>query len=822
MASRESSQQRHEETAHPPQPRYEGIDTDAIEEELTDEFLDVEYDSSELLDDDLLFHEVESAAKDSDSGTEHQVVREKEQEAEDEEEDLETIDVLSAFGLTPGLSSLPGRNEESGKEVEAHHVEPEVVPSISRAPSPTWENYPQLLAPRTPPGKRVIITEDHPPANPKAVDNHRVSYGLTAASVYARLQPSLRQRNGTNGTRQKVVPRPYKKRPVTVTSTTELSAERPANPAPKEDSDQLEIDSDLMTDHQIVMDDEQVDQLDEFDSQDFAEGEEEEEEKHLEDNHDEEELFVEEQTEQNVLRANHTFHVIDKEKDRLLDQPQESLHEQEEQDDQLEEQEEKDEEKEENSQNVARPSPAISQISTTENETLKQKESTSADGPVDIKSLLRNAGPLSLSEILQQKGMSLADLLKGGGKIAPVIGTITTVQPSISKEQSTTPITTTTTTTTKPITTTKKTVTTTKKTVTTASLLDVIPTVKPISLRELLAAKNMSLQEIIQPSVETSTTDKNPTTKVAPTLKPGVKLPVPFNVGRAKGLAGLVAPSTARPEGEGSTTESSVPSSPPNQTVARKPPSDLTPMIFGGSRSAIEEATTTPEPMKMSTHKSIVIQSKRPYVASMNVGEYGTHLGRSFDEDEEENNGTGSISSNSIGSYGNQRPIATSRLTPPPPRKQRPVLNFNYNALSEEDEEGDETEATTLKPILTHFREEELIEDHPYFDLPVSVRNAIIVSSSIGGFCLLVFIVILIVFRIRQKTRIRLRHPAALLGLGGVIDTTGSNGSDSSGITTPVSHAASKSGYAKLPRRSSSLWGTLRRSVRQMETMHYS
>ena len=211
-------------------------------------------------------------------------------------------------------------------------------------------------------------------------------------------------------------------------------------------------------------------------------------------------------------------------------------------------------------------------------------------------------------------------------------------------------------------------------------------------------------------------------------------------------------------------------------------------------------------------------------MAGANVGEYGSHLGRSFEEDDEDedNNGTRPSSSNNlIASYGMQRPIATSRLTPAPPRKNRPVLNFNYNTLLEEEDEEDTKPSTTPSPILTHFNEEELIENDPYFDLPVSVRNAIIVSSTIGGFCLVVFLVILLVFRIRQKTRIRLRHPAALLGLAGMTDMSASNGSDSSGITTPTSHAASKSGYAKLPRRSSSLWGTLRRSVRQME-VHYS
>ena len=787
---RASSQQWHQEVARTHTPTtYSKEGTSSLSDALSDEILldeEEEYDSSELFDDEEL--ELDSIATE-DSAVLKSVVDTDAVVPEKDDDDDDTIDILSAFGITS--DSAIHLNEESGdsdKEIEDEKA-PEV--SILIPPPPALQpqirqRYPQLLAPPTPPGKRVIVSEEHPASKPKAVDNHRVSYGLTAASVYARLQPTLRQRNGTGGLRQRVIPRPYKRRPITVSSTTTLPMDK--QPMEKEEDEEVDLfDSDLITEQT------------EIETEPIAEETETEDEQEEEAEEEEEETQIDKMVEPKTKKESH----VNAPEETATNQKEEAV----------EEAEEAPEEK----SPVAGPS-------TIENETLKPKTSPAAPaapgGPVDIKSLLRSAGPLSLSEILQQKGMSLAELLKGGSRVAPVIGITTTASPVVASTNNrdaqkqavngkvehgtTTPPSNT-------------------KTITTTIRPDVLPSVKPISFRELLAAKNLSLQEIIQPNL-TPTTEKS--LLAGPTLKPGVKLPTPFSPGRAKGLAGLVA-QPAPPPPEGPATESN-PSSPPPQTSkpSSKPLSELKPLIFGGAKTVEEQAsaettTSSTTTARTTTSRQMVIQTKRPYLAGANVGEYGTHLGRSFEEeeDEEDGNGTRSSSSNKIGSYGMQRPIATSRLTPAPPRKQRPVLNFNYNALSEE-EDDEEATTTTQAPILTHFNEEELNENHPYFDLPVSVRNAIIVSSTIGGFCLVVFLIILVVFRIRQKTRIRLRHPAALLGLGGVTDMTASNGSDSSGITTPVSHPASKSGYAKLPRRSSSLWGTLRRSVRQMESVH--
>lgn len=785
---RASSHQWHQEIAQPRGPKEATPIEAPISDARSDEILDEEYDSSELFEEDEL--ELDSTPAD-DPAVPKTVVEDKVASGKDDDDDS-TIDILSAFGITTGLSNLSPRSEEShsDKEIE-DDKDPEV--SILIPPPPALQpqirqRYPQLLVPPTPPGKRVIVTEEHPSSNPKAVDNHRVSYGLTAASVYARLQPSLRHRNGTGGLRQRVIPRPYKRRPITVTSTTILPLDK--HQEKDEDIEELDdLDSDLITEQSDVENEPTVEE---------TEVDEEEEETQID----------------KVVKTKESESKADEEiQSEMNEKAPEDIQTATNQTEEAEEAEEVPEEKEEE---PAQKSP-VAGPSTIENETLKPKNSPAAPapGPADIKSLLRSAGPLSLSEILQQKGMSLAELLKGGSRVAPVIG-ITTAAPAAStnkdaqKANSKVEHSTTTTITTTP--------TSTTKTISTTIRPDVLPSVKPISFRELLAAKNLSLQEIIQPNSTPTTTEKP--LVAGPTLKPGVKLPMPFSPGRAKGLAGLVA-QPAPTEGPATESNPSSSPSPPSNKPSPKPLSELKPMIFGGAKTVEEasaETTTTSTTTSRTTSRQMVIQSKRPYLAGTNVGEYGTHLGRSFDEDEEDSTRSSS-SSNKIGSYGMQRPIATSRLTPAPPRKQRPVLNFNYNALSEEEDEED-VEATTTAPILTHFNEEELNENHPYFDLPVSVRNAIIVSSTIGGFCLAVFLVILVVFRIRQKTRIRLRHPAALLGLG-VTDMTASNGSDSSGITTPVSHPASKSGYAKLPRRSSSLWGTLRRSVRQMETVHH-
>lgn len=769
--------------------------SDILSDGRSDEILEEEfYDSSELFDEE----EVELDSTPSQHSTVAKPKSNDDISVPEREDEDETMEILSAF--TSGLSNLPHRNEESGtgdKDKEQVNVK---APAASIQNTPTWKQlYPQLLAPATPPGKRVIVAEEHPSFKPKAIDNHRVSYGLTAASVYARIQPSLRHRNGTGGLRQRVVPRPYKRRPISVKSTTTVPLEKNTEP------------------EQHVQDVDDVEEEEEEDLDLITEETETENEPPLEE-------MTDEEIEPEAIKPNEKESEIEiqSEKDQLTSREDVNINADTNQSEDIEEEEV--EEKTHPTNQIKEPA------STIENETLKPKTLSppATNGPPDIKSLLRSAGPLSLSEILQQKGMSLADLLKGGTQIAPVIGGITTTSSPDAPAKNQVKVEHTTASTATPIV--PNTSTTTTKPMTNTQIRPgTLPSVKPISLRELLAAKNVTLQEIIHPNLALSSTEKPSSVGGGPTLKPGVKMPIPFSAGRGKGLVGLVASTTPPSEGLPTEFSSKSTTSQPSKATNSKPVSELKPMIFGGGRPVEEDAddtttASTTTTTARTTSRQMVIQSKRPYMAGANVGEYGSHLGRSFEEDDEDedNNGTRSGSSNNmIGSYGMQRPIATSRLTPPPPRKNRPVLNFNYNTLLEEEDEDDTQTTTTPSPILTHFNEEELIENDPYFDLPVSVRNAIIVSSTIGGFCLVVFLVILLVFRIRQKTRIRLRHPAALLGLGGMTDMTASNGSDSSGITTPTSHAASKSGYAKLPRRSSSLWGTLRRSVRQME-VHYS
>lgn len=728
---------------------------------------------------------------------------------DDEEE--ETDDVVPVI-IPPVpeelLSTVVGTASETSAEQNAPSNKIQPPPPTVQAP--VWRLYPQLLSPPTPPGKRVIVPEPHPPqpVKPKAVDNHAVSYGLTAASVYARLQPTLRQRNGT-GIRPKVIPRPYRRRPISSSTT---ASPLPADP-PEEDIELDEIELDEIELDDIELEDIELEEEEEKDLEEREEvaGKEEEEKEEKEKEEEKKEVIeanIESAPSEPVVTVDEMERRYETDDELPESQNLDILPEDEDEvvDDGLEEEDE-----------LLEKIPPAS----VENETVKQTSPPikssgppPAVDPMDIKALLRSAGPLSLSELLQQKGMSLDELLKGGTRVAPVVMGVSI------------PTTTSTTTSTTPSTTTATTSTTTtpqSPSTTTAERTSELPTVKPISLRELLAAKNLSLHDIVgSPS---TTTTQSPTSGSG-TLKPGVKLPVPFNPNRAKGLAGLVAPAASTETPSPPITQAEETSA-PAVPLETKPTIELKPLTFGGKATVEEIVNATTTTSTTTTAKPTTTRTKVPYVPGTLVGEYGV---MSHADDEDEDNSTQkSLFSNMVNSYGNQRPIATSRLTPAPPRKNRPILNFNYNELSEEDEEEGEG-STTLAPISTHFNEEELFEEHPYFNLPLSVRSAIIVSSAIGGFCLIVFLVILVVFKVRQKSRIRLRHPAALLGLaghvanvgGGGLGSSGSGGSDSSGITTPVSHQASKSGYAKLPQRSSSLWGTLRRSVRQMEAVHYS
>lgn len=198
-------------------------------------------------------------------------------------------------------------------------------------------------------------------------------------------------------------------------------------------------------------------------------------------------------------------------------------------------------------------------------------------------------------------------------------------------------------------------------------------------------------------------------------------------------------------------------------------------------------------------------------MASNNVGEYGTHIILDDDDDKP-------ILSSIMRT--NQRPLATSRLTPAPARKQRPVANFNYNILLEEDSDESSAESSpTTQAISIHFNEEELKEEaEPFLDLPLNVQNALIISLSLGGASMAVFLVILVLFKIMHKSRVRLRNPAALFAnsKSHLKDMAGSG--DCSEATSPETQP--KRGYAKLPQRSKSLWGTLRRSMRQLENVN--
>ena len=254
-----------------------------------------------------------------------------------------------------------------------------------------------------------------------------------------------------------------------------------------------------------------------------------------------------------------------------------------------------------------------------ESTTAMPKTTTSSPpeaSPVDIKSLLRSTGSQSLSEVLQQKGMKLSDLLKGGQPLSSIKVITTTSKPPL-----------------KPI-----------------------PSAQPISIRELLASAKVSLTDVVKkPSTGSDTRPILPLAKPisvqdlldsSPTIKPGVKRPKPFVPGRSQKFS--VPTSTTQSTIE-IIEENRAASSSPSPKVY-KDTSHLEPLVFGGG--AAESTTTRP-----------LASSPRPYIAANNVGEYGTHI-ISEDDDEEDNPVPASGNVVSYGTYnhhGNRRPIATSR-----------------------------------------------------------------------------------------------------------------------------------------------------------------
>ena len=239
--------------------------------------------------------------------------------------------------------------------------------------------------------------------------------------------------------------------------------------------------------------------------------------------------------------------------------------------------------------------------------------------PVDIKSLLQNAGSQSLSEVLQQKGMKLSDLLKGGQTSSPAKSMTTT---------------------------------------TSGPPLKPIPSAQPISIRELLASAKISLKELVtkKPSASpdgqpipplTKPTDAKDFLEPNPTIKPGVKRPRPFVPGRSQQFS--LPPSTT-PSID--VIEENRTDSPSPTPKIYKDTSHLQPLVFG---EKVTESTTI----------RARASSPRPYIVGNNVGEYGIHIVSDDDDDDDDDDSISTFSNVvSYGTYnnhGNRRPIATSR-----------------------------------------------------------------------------------------------------------------------------------------------------------------
>ena len=231
---------------------------------------------------------------------------------------------------------------------------------------------------------------------------------------------------------------------------------------------------------------------------------------------------------------------------------------------------------------------------------------TTTASPLDIKELLRNAGTLSLSEILQQKGLKLSDVLKGGQTNART--TSTTKAPAQ-----------------KPV-----------------------PSAIPISVKELLASSNISLKDIAtNPSSISSSTPSSTTSRILldpnQSMPAGVKRPRPFVAGRTKSFT--LRPSTTTTPSTVDVAEDVAYRSRTPVPKVYKDTSHLKPLLFGDLEHKLVSTTTT-------TTRS----PRRPYVVGNSVGEYGAHIIVDDDED-----GPKAASSNIV-TYGNRRPIATSRF----------------------------------------------------------------------------------------------------------------------------------------------------------------
>ena len=476
-------------------------------------------------------------------------------------------------------------------------------------------------------------------------------------------------------------------------------------------------------------------------------------------------------------------------------------------------------------------------------------KTTTVRTPLDIKELLRNNAGADLSEILKKTGMSVADLIKSkGSAIAPLIGGLVSGKESPRQDKGTQAEE-------------NNAEAGDNKEVEAPEPRPAPPPPQVIDPKELLASlrrpatppppQSIDPKELLAslrrpaPTTAPEVTDpKEPANNRAESSESGqssmeiprVQITSLTELLNLKNTSGKLVPTSTVAKIESATKLGIKPIAPfkPRTTTTSAPTTDA-------EQTTIEthQVTTTKMKLVIKTHlKPIIFGSApsssgrlpKPYVASEGLGQYGTHS-RSYDDDddsEEQEEEQVSSTAKSPFDFKSRPGMMTSRLAPERPRKQpqRPTYIERYDVIQPDYEDAESAAAaaadsssttiSTTKMVSTFSPE--LVRDKPlnsFSNLPSNVREAITVGSSLAGTCAVIFFIILVVFRVQQKSRVRMRHNPALLAAA--LNSINSGCSDNSGGTTPI--PLGRNGYAKLPVRSNSLWGTLRRSMRQLEAM---
>ena len=366
--------------------------------------------------------------------------------------------------------------------------------------------------------------------------------------------------------------------------------------------------------------------------------------------------------------------------------------------------------------------------------------------PGDVKSLLKSSQGESLSEILQRNGLSLPEFLKKGLRIETEIETEQeAVKHEIKEKQNQTEISST------PIVLLQSSAQRNEN----KKLAFDMTQIKPVSLSDLLKSSSDTKILLKKPSnLFAAIFDRNTTTTLkSDEIKTTTEIPA---TNKSKW--------SPRAKPEVNTTKS--------RTNVQEVKED-------------RESPITTETNNFPSTKKILKQYSPPG----SVGEYGQ-----FDA------GRGH-------SYGSHRPIHRKRLEEKSMKSNRTQKTF-YRTEYTSVEESEEVEKTTI-PNTTSFilDDEDEAERTKFIDIPVEIRGAIIASSAIGVFALVVFLVIFIILWKRNR-KVQSGVRASHLIRRAIENATLAGNGDSETSSTSETIFNANSSYRK-----NGFWGTLGRSV---------